>query len=240
MMLRILFIWSKENAELGYKQGMHELLAPIIYTLVKERQALTPSSSYSAGLASSVPYELLPATSTPAAAWELELVSLLKYFHEPDHIEPVAYAIFRQLMLRISDWYKPVVLPPSQQAIQDPLAALAQELLKSNNPDQAPTPNGPIGGSPSTRKSRYIQEVLLKKFDPQLHGRLSSLGIEPTVYLLRWIRLLFGREFHLEDAVLMWDAIFAYDDKLSLVEYIATAMLIYIRSQCTPHRHKSV
>jgi TBC1 domain family protein 5 len=37
MMLRILFIYAKLNPTLAYKQGMHELLAPMIYVLEKEK-----------------------------------------------------------------------------------------------------------------------------------------------------------------------------------------------------------
>lgn len=36
MMLNILFIVAKRNPNTGYRQGMHELLAPIIYLLHKE------------------------------------------------------------------------------------------------------------------------------------------------------------------------------------------------------------
>jgi hypothetical protein len=37
MMLDILFIYSKENPEISYRQGMHELLAPVIYMLDQEK-----------------------------------------------------------------------------------------------------------------------------------------------------------------------------------------------------------
>ena len=36
MMLHILFIVAKRNPTTGYRQGMHELLAPIVYLLHKE------------------------------------------------------------------------------------------------------------------------------------------------------------------------------------------------------------
>jgi TBC1 domain family member 5 len=39
MMLDILFIYSKLNPDLGYRQGMHELLAPIIWAV--DRDAVT-------------------------------------------------------------------------------------------------------------------------------------------------------------------------------------------------------
>lgn len=45
------------------------------------------------------------------------------------------------------------------------------------------------------------------------------------------MRLLFGREFHLQDLLILWDAIFAFGRSLKLVDYICVAMLIYIREQ---------
>eukprot|EP01121_Diplochlamys_sp_Union-15-3_P002254 TRINITY_DN11969_c0_g1_i1.p1 TRINITY_DN11969_c0_g1~~TRINITY_DN11969_c0_g1_i1.p1 ORF type:complete len:197 (-),score=26.72 TRINITY_DN11969_c0_g1_i1:17-607(-) len=37
MMLNVLFIYAREHEEVRYKQGMHELLAPIIYTREREK-----------------------------------------------------------------------------------------------------------------------------------------------------------------------------------------------------------
>lgn len=48
----------------------------------------------------------------------------------------------------------------------------------------------------------------------------------------RWIRLLFGREFPLQDLLVVWDALFADGLSLSLVDYIFIAMLLYIRDAC--------
>ena len=47
----------------------------------------------------------------------------------------------------------------------------------------------------------------------------------------RWIRLLFGREFPLDDVLLLWDALFAEDPTLALIDFICVAMLIRIRWQ---------
>jgi hypothetical protein len=47
------------------------------------------------------------------------------------------------------------------------------------------------------------------------------------------VRLLLGREFHLEDVLRLWDAIFAYGQGLTLVDYIIVAMLMYIRESRT-------
>jgi len=37
-MLDILFIYCKEKPDLGYRQGMHEILAPIIFVLHAEER----------------------------------------------------------------------------------------------------------------------------------------------------------------------------------------------------------
>jgi len=55
--------------------------------------------------------------------------------------------------------------------------------------------------------------------------------VPPQLYLLRWLRLLFGREFHFEDAKVVWDAIFAHGKALQLADFVAVAMLMRVLSQ---------
>jgi hypothetical protein len=45
----------------------------------------------------------------------------------------------------------------------------------------------------------------------------------------RWVRLLFGREFPMQDLLMLWDAIFADSVSFDLVDYVFVAMLLYIR-----------
>ena len=56
-----------------------------------------------------------------------------------------------------------------------------------------------------------------------------DLGIEPQFYALRWIRLLCGREFHIEDVIVLWDGLFADSAALTLVDHVCLAMLIFLR-----------
>eukprot|EP00252_Welwitschia_mirabilis_P009163 TRINITY_DN2150_c0_g1_i1.p1 TRINITY_DN2150_c0_g1~~TRINITY_DN2150_c0_g1_i1.p1 ORF type:complete len:945 (+),score=198.15 TRINITY_DN2150_c0_g1_i1:205-3039(+) len=51
--------------------------------------------------------------------------------------------------------------------------------------------------------------LLLAVSDASLYNHLVSLGVEPQYFALRWLRVLFGREFSLEDLLLVWDSIFA-------------------------------
>lgn len=53
---------------------------------------------------------------------------------------------------------------------------------------------------------------LLSIVDSSLHSHLVELGVEPQYFALRWLRVLFGREFSLEDLLVIWDEIFASDN----------------------------
>ena len=85
--------------------------------------------------------------------------------------------------------------------------------------------------------------------DKPLRDHLESLGIEPQLFLLRWLRVLFSREFHLHDALHVWDATFAanaadaadasyaFDSRAStrggvrdFIEAFAVAMLLFVRA----------
>lgn len=46
----------------------------------------------------------------------------------------------------------------------------------------------------------------------------------------RWIRVLFGREFPLQDLLMVWDAIFSdIQPTFPLVDFLTVAMLSFIR-----------
>jgi len=176
IMHNILFIAAKKNPTLGYRQGMHELLAPIIYLFHNQRIPVTEVKDH-------VVYK---------ANNEL-------------YIEHDSFTVFEKLMDLAEPWF-----------------------LKF---DSSGGESSEHRSSPVVAKSNRIQNQLLKAEDPILQAHLTDLQIEPQLYGLRWIRLLFGREFHLDDVLTLWDALFAHGKQLELVEYICLAMLLYVRDQ---------
>lgn len=70
--------------------------------------------------------------------------------------------------------------------------------------NEEPAPNSAI-----LKKLDRIHKVLLKKYDNELFNRLQLLDIAPSIYGLRWIRILFAREFDIQKTLRLWDAIFA-------------------------------
>ncbi|CAD8104618.1 unnamed protein product [Paramecium sonneborni] len=82
-----------------------------------------------------------------------------------------------------------------------------------------------------------IYDQYLKTIDVTLFKHLKVQDVELSVFLVRWIRCMFTREFHVEDSLKVWDAIF-YDYYLTeekawfiLVDCIVIAMFVYVRDQ---------
>ncbi|KAM4881684.1 TBC1 domain family member 5 isoform 3-T8 [Thomomys bottae] len=189
----VLFCYARENEQLLYKQGMHELLAPIVFILHCDHQAFLHASE------SAQPSE--------------EMKTLLN----PEYLEHDAYAMFSQLMETAEPWFSTFEHDGQK----------GKETLMTPIPFARPQDLGPTIAV--VTKVNQIQDHLLKKHDIELYMHLNRLEIAPQIYGLRWVRLLFGREFPLQDLLVVWDALFADGLSLSLVDYIFIAMLLYIR-----------
>ncbi|XP_054462636.1 TBC1 domain family member 5 isoform X2 [Anoplopoma fimbria] len=189
----ILFCYARENEQLLYKQGMHELLAPIVFVLHCDHQAFQHASE----------------TASPSE----EMKCLLN----PEYLEHDAYALFSQLMETAEPWFS---------SYEREVRKGKEEMLTSI-PFARPQDSGPSVAI--VTKVNRIQDQLVKKHDIELHMHLNRLEIAPQIYGIRWVRLLFGREFPLQDLLVVWDALFADSITLDLVDYIFVAMLLYIR-----------
>jgi len=183
MMLRILFIYARQNPKLAYKQGMHELLAPFLYILELEKIVVKEENAND------------------------ELSRLM----DANFVEHDAFTMFNHLMRTVKEWFvSDVPIPPKKK----------EETKEEEEPL-----------SPVVKKCRHIQYDIVRKYDPQLFSYLTNLQVEPQLYMLRWIRVLLGREFHLADLLLLWDAIFAHSSDLVLLDFVCVSMLLYIRDQ---------
>jgi len=70
----------------------------------------------------------------------------------------------------------------------------------------------------------------LEAVDAQLHEHLTQAGVQPQLFLLRWLRLLFGREFHTQDVVALWTVLLDHNGA-DLTEAMAVAMILFLRAQ---------
>lgn len=88
--------------------------------------------------------------------------------------------------------------------------------------------------SPLLRRCENIFDLLRQK-DARLHKHLIMNDISPNLFLLRWIRLLFSREFSFHHTLLIWDHIFTSNDTRSgltfpcVIDYVAIAMILNVK-----------
>lgn len=202
IMTNILFCYARKYPAMCYRQGMHEILAPLIFVIHSDQQALAHIQELDPGVDSN-------------------LIKILN----PVHLEEDSFAIFSRIMDRIASFYRITDLIPTSTGYF-PVATPA-------------TPASPEGAPVVRRKPEievveqlnYIKDKILIKEDLHLHNHLLKLDIPLAIFGIRWLRLLFGREFALQDLLLLWDAIFGEGFELSLINFIVVAMLIRIRDK---------
>ena len=80
-------------------------------------------------------------------------------------------------------------------------------------------------------KLHYLQHKLLKNFDLILYTHFENIGLSPQLYMLRWIRVLFSREFYLDQTIKLWDNLFVSKNILEFIDYIVMAMIYNVRDK---------
>lgn len=156
-----LFLWSKENAAISYKQGMHELAGIIVWVTMHD-------STY-----------------------------------VPENVLCDTYLLFEALLRSAKDFYA----------------------------------TSSSGSSAILNRIETLHTGTLQTVDQELWSRLRDLNIEPQLYCMKWLRLIFSREFPFEDVLVLWDHVFAADPSLKIVDYVCCAMIMRIRQEilCNDH-----
>ncbi|KAG1663099.1 TBC1 domain family member 5 [Nymphon striatum] len=188
--------------------GMHELLAPLIFVIYSDQQAFLHAAE--GDFLQNFFYELIEKLTHVFCYREM-----VKELMDPQYLEHDAYTLFCTLMDSVEQWY----------LIRDifPYKRGTYEIEPFSRPDDTDLSNIVI------LKLKRISDSLLKKHDSELYHHLEKMEIVPQMYGIRWLRLLFGREFSLQDLLVVWDALFADGPSLGLVDYVFVSMLIYIR-----------
>jgi len=133
-----------------------------------------------------------------------------------DYLESDSFWMFERLMELVGPWYV------SERGQRNPGGNALGNLLgeeKRTIDDR----------SPVISKARYIQNVLLKGKDEEIYKNLTEMSVEPQLYALRWVRMLFTRELNLLYIPRTWDLLFGYKYPLISVDSLAIALLLEMR-----------
>ncbi|KAJ5156224.1 hypothetical protein N7492_009027 [Penicillium capsulatum] len=174
----ILFVYSKLNPDVGYRQGMHELLAPILWVIDRD------SVQRSVGTSESDENELM-----------LNLLDVNSVEHD-------SFALFLCVMQTARIFYEH---------------------------GEGRSSNGQVDVIPIVNRCQYLHNEALAIIDHELAEHLQAVDVLPQIFLTRWMRLLFGREFPFDEVLMMWDLLFAHGLRSDLVDFTCIAMMLRIR-----------
>lgn len=227
MLRRILLLWCLHHPEYGYRQGMHDLLAPLVYVLHVDLDHLYQVQKLHENCFKDE-FDEISFTesdlfsnyrSIKTAMWD-KVTDKDSDFQEStpkisclDDLDPNTRDIFL-----LSDAYGAegelgVVL--SERFMEHDVYCMFDGLMNGAHGVVAMadffSPSPAIGSStglPPVLDASSALYHLLSIVDPSLHSHLVELGVEPQYFALRWLRVLFGREFSLDDLLVIWDELF--------------------------------
>ena len=214
----ILFIWSKENSDVGYQQGMNDILAVSFLALYpcyfKNTKKLNKD-------------EIIKLSSEQISAID-NAQDIYDFFHDEDELYCDLYYCFTKLMKRgLKELFEAV------KGNNKNLVSYKKYQLFTNQWEEEPTDD--LQNPLNIRCTLIIKEKL-KSIDPDLYQHFKKIGLSCTIFLQRWLKCMFDREFELKDIFTLWDAIFCTPDSqngygLVFLDYIALSMILRIRKQ---------
>lgn len=161
------------------------------------------------------------ATAMAAMPAESGVKETVEYICSSTFLLADAYWIFRRLMdtpgLHLAQWYYVLEASPREGGEEAEITFVAN----------------------------LVQNTMLRNVDPKLSKHLTDLNIHATSYLIRWLRLLFLREFSFSNVARLWDCMFAdyawtallkqnkkeYNVSQSVMPHIAVSMLIFVKEE---------
>ena len=214
----ILFIWSKENQDVGYQQGMNDILAVSFLALYpcyfKNNKKLSKN-------------EIIQLSSEQISAIN-NAQDIYDFFHDEDELYCDLYYCYSQLMKRgLKELFETI-----KENDKNVVSYRKYQLFK-NQWEEDPTDD--LQNPLNIRCTLIIKEKL-KSIDPDLYQHFKKIQLSCTIFLQRWLKCMFDREFELKDIFTLWDAIFATPDSqngygLVFLDYIAISMILRIRNQ---------
>ena len=214
----ILFIWNKENLDVGYQQGMNDILAVTFLGLYP---------CYFKNVKKLGKNEILKISSEQISAIQ-NAEDIYDFFHDEDELYSDLYFCFSKLMKRgLKELFE--TFKGTEKHIID----YKKYQLFSNQLEEEPTDDMQ---NPLNIRCTLIIKEKLKSIDPELYQHFKKIGLNCGIFLQRWLKCMFDREFDLKDIFIIWDSIFATPDAqngygLVFLDYIAISMILRIRKK---------
>ncbi|MCQ2820904.1 MAG: TBC domain-containing protein, partial [archaeon] len=225
LLANVLFIWSKENEDVSYHQGMNELLAvlylafyPFYYkTVTKPKPTKDDILKYFEN----------------EETFNKNINDIYIYFHDEDEIQADLYILFCKIMKKgMKELYDPKVIAKDNPDYKK--FELFPNKWKDTSDEDVPTF--------VNRRCALLVKEKLKILDEELFSYFQRIDLNCNIFLQRWLRCLFNHEFKPNEVFILWDAIFAQEDIIKsnssprcydfiFSDYIGMAMIFRMRKE---------
>ena len=222
----ILFYWSvqPENKKMSYRQGMNDLLSILFFALFpfyfSEKRKQISTNNNNNELYSKKEQEFLFSLCKEPIKHSK---TLYLFFHDEKYLCHDLFTIFSSMMsFGIKKLYEtPKDMANNSNFVQEDFLNFKVE---ENQIDIV------------YKRALDIYHNKLRNYDQELFSYLIKHEIDPTTYMIRWLRCLFCREFAYSVTIQLWDIIFIEeffqnDNKLQFVDYLCVAMYENVKDE---------
>eukprot|EP01006_Ploeotia_vitrea_P041925 TRINITY_DN66588_c10_g1_i1.p1 TRINITY_DN66588_c10_g1~~TRINITY_DN66588_c10_g1_i1.p1 ORF type:complete len:616 (+),score=74.61 TRINITY_DN66588_c10_g1_i1:22-1848(+) len=204
-----LTLWAEENESISYRQGMNEVFGVLLFLFTRDsrrrakeegylkQQNNQPGEANTNKAAGQQKQQPTSGYTEDEMKYRAEFQVILNELLDWQYLEHDVYNTFDVIMKRycLQSWYH-----VAEQRGRAAFGGTQHDAEARKRAEEL---------TPVVKQCKRIQNTLLKKLDPPLYNHLTNLEVEPQIYALRWLRLLFVREFLLDDVMILWDAVFA-------------------------------
>ena len=219
LLSNILFYWSiqPENKKMSYRQGMNDLLSILFFSFFpfyfSEKRKSNDINKTNNELYPKEEQDFLFSLCKDPVKHSK---SLYLFFHDEKFISHDLFAIFSSMM-----------------------SFGIKKMYETANDIQEDFLNFKVGEKQIDfvyKRALDIYHNKLRNYDQDLFTYLIKHKIDPTTFMVRWLRCLFCREFTYKVSIQLWDIIFLEeffqsDNKLQFIDYLCIAMYENIRDE---------
>ena len=217
MLCKILYVFSKGIPEPSYCQGMNEILGTLLY-------AFLPSLTLN---------DLSDFNFSMEKKNEEQINILYDYITNEEFFEADLYTIYKEVMgrdLTILYTYN-----------------IERYRGKRFDFDINTTTLEQVMNSEENELGKRIKKIFyfdLKKLDSKYQNFLIENGIEPNIFLFRWILCMLDRELNINNTIWVWDCIFFYEfveftvkgvdydkNRFNFLDHLCSSMIINLKKQ---------
>ena len=215
----ILYIYSKENEDIPYGQGMNELVSMLYICLYPYYFPFKGKQNVDKNEIKNYLNDI-----------ESHYEDIYLFFYDENEIQSDIYFLFEALMIKgIKNLYGKDDI--KKDDLNYNLYELFPDLINDNSYEEKPT-------HLNLRSYLLIKEKL-KIIDKKLYNHFKKININCNYFLHRWFKCVFTREFDIKEVLCLWDKIFLYEFNkgkkykypLVFIDFICLAMIIRIRYQ---------